>query len=190
MLHTPSAFLHRFGPAALFVSHPAVGRDRNGHVLFHNVPDEENGSGIPGGIVINFRVKFFDIVVLYALMQDFEFIRLIRQQTQRHGMNDIGNAVRDGKRGETVIGTVRVKARLHGGRSVIELNADLTAVGAEQIVNQQGRPFEAQGDTFSRLVGLPQFRQATLKPLRERVGSRVKFLPARTEGDRTEAGSI
>ncbi len=119
-------------------------------------------------------------------MEDGEFVGLIGEEAEGDGVDGVRGTIDDGEGGQTVVGAVGVEAWDYGGGPVVELHTDLAAVGAEQVVDQQGGASEFDGDGLAGGVGLPHLRQARLASLRQVLGGGIELLPARAQFDGAE----
>ena len=120
-------------------------RSDRGFPLLHQFAEEEEAAGVEcGGVEAGGVVDG-----LFALGEDGGFVGLVAVDFDFDAVDGVGEVAGDEEGGKPVAGAVGVEPRDGAGRLVVERDDDLSAVGADDVVDGGACAFEGECEGFA-----------------------------------------
>ena len=137
---------------------------------FHQFTDEQQSAWIKGGAIE--ALRFVDGV--FVLGKDGSLVGLIGVDLKLDAVNRVWQVRADQECRQSMIDAVGIKARNDSRWLIIESEGDLTAIGANDVVNGAAGAFELKGNGFSSLAALVQSGHAPGPALAEFIGHGIQ----------------
>ena len=137
---------------------------------FHQFTDEQQSAWIERGAVEALRL----VDGVFVFGKDGSLVGLIGVDLKLHAVNGVWKVRADQECRKSMIDAIGIKARNDAGWLIVQSEGDLTAIGANDVVNGAAGAFELKANGFSGLGALVQSGHALGPALAEFIGDGIQ----------------